>query len=242
MGPMVPDYGPNIVINTKNPLYILSTGKQQTHNIENCFELKDGRIIVTVSYQYILVYNLLNPRLIDIKIDCANLKISSLFNILQLDDGTIIFSGCSPHISLVQLESKSFKIINTINMDLYLRPCHVNACCKLSNGQLVFSLYSGYASIALFGYDANAKNLIYYYIFAFGGYSISKILECKNNELLFLQGELIFFNLKEQKEVLTIKRENGPCDAIKLNENFVIFDNSENIEIINLDDILFIEK
>lgn len=241
MGPGLPQLKPNIVTNTKNPLCILSTGKRDCNRIENCLELKDGRIIVNVSYQYILVYNLLNPTLIDIKIDCDTLKISSGFNIMQLDDGTLIFAGVSPYIRLVQIESKSFKIINTINMDLYLVRCHVDACCKLSNGQLVFSLEThGYETIALFGYDVNAKNLIYYYNFAISGYSIYKIIECKNNELFFHRGStqetgFTFFNLKEQKEVFSMKARNS-CEPIKLNENFILFSNSENIEIINLDD------
>ena len=244
MGPaaLTPKCGPNIVINTKKPLYLLQTGKLDSENIDQCFELKDGRIIANINFHHTLIYNLLNPILVDIKIDHSIFNNSRILNIYQLDDGILIFSGYSSEIRLIQLESKSYKIIRRINMHNYLTSCDVNNCCRLSNGQLAFSLYSnflGSGAIALLGYDTIAKNLIYYYHFELTGIQVNKIIECKNNEVLLIRSNLYnkeyaFFNLKEQKTILTLERKQI-CDPIKLNENFILFENLEKIEIINLD-------
>ena len=111
MRPIYPDCGPNIVTNTKKPLYLLQTRSRQ---IKQCFELKDGRFIVNIGYNYtVSVYNLLNPKLIDIYIGPFNNVIS---DITQLDDGILIFCGGS-YIRLVQIESKSYKIIKTVDMN-----------------------------------------------------------------------------------------------------------------------------
>lgn len=237
-----PKCGPNIVKNTKKPLYLLPTGKLDSQEIDQCFELKDGRIIANVNFHNIFVYNLLNPTLVDIKIEHSIFNNNRILNIYQLDDGILIFSGYSSDIRLIQLESKSYKIIRSINMHSYLTDCSVNSCCKLSNGQLAFSLYSnflGSGAIALLGYDSFAKNLIYYYQFELTGLQIYKIIECKNDEVLLIRKSLYnkeyeFFNLKKQKTVLTLERKQI-CDPIKLNENFILFENLEKIEIINLD-------
>ena len=126
--------------------------------------------------------NLLNPTLINIKIDCANYNNTEIFNIMQFNDDILIFSGCSSYFRLVQIESKSFKIIKTIDMSLYITSFFVNEGCKLSNGQLDYSLHNNnfrYESIALLVYDDSTKNLIYYYNFSFNKFPIYKIIEMK---------------------------------------------------------------
>ena len=55
------------------------------------------------------------------------------------------------------------------------------------------------------------------------------------SRMSFEDKEYTFFNLKEQKSILTIKRKQI-CEPIKLNENFVLFENLDKIEIINLND------
>ena len=248
---LIPQCPFNTVTNTKKPLYILPTRNGNNHfNVDQCFELKDGRIFTLVNSNYILVYNLLNPTLVDIKIDNSNFDNIEIVKITQLDDGILILYGRSPYIKLFQIESKSYKIIKSIDMSHFLASCHVLECCKLSNGQLAFSLNSEKNSdyyinyvielIAIFGYDTSTKSLINYYQFSFSGLAIYNILECKNNELLltrmsFEDKEYTFFNLKEQKSILTIKRKQI-CEPIKLNENFVLFENLDKIEIINLND------
>jgi len=200
---LLPQCGINIVTNTKNPLYILPTRIEKGHTgVAQCFELKDGRIISNINLNHILIYNLLNPTLVDIKIEYSNFDNKEIENIAQLDDSILIFSGHSPYIRLVQIESKSFKIIKTIDMSHYLNSCDVYTCSKLSNGQLAFSLHnknSGQEVIALFGYDSGTKNLIYHYQFSLSGLPIYNILECKSNELLLTRmdmsnKEYTFFN------------------------------------------------
>ena len=173
-----PKCGPNIVKNTKKPLYLLPTGKLDSQDIDQCFELKDGRIIANVNFHNVFVYNLLNPTLVDIKIEHSIFNNSPIYNIYQLDDGILIFSGYSSDIRLIQLESKSYKIIRNINMHSYLTYCNVNSCCKLSNGQLAFSLYSdflGSGAIALLGYDTFAKNLIFIINLKLLGFKLIKL-------------------------------------------------------------------
>ena len=51
----------------------------------------------------------------------------------------------------------------------------------------------------------------------------------------FSNKEYTFFNLTDQKTILIMKRQQV-CEPIKLNENYVLFENSDKIEIINLDD------
>ena len=115
--------------------------------------------------------------------------------------------------------------------------------CKLSNGQLALILHNENGDqevMALFWYDSGTQNLIYHYQFSLSGLPIYNILESKNNELLFARmdfsnKEYTFFNLTDQKTILIMKRQQV-CEPIKLNENCVLFENSDKIEIINLDD------
>lgn len=138
---LIPQCPFNTVTNTKKPLYILPTRNGNNHfNVDQCFELKDGRIFTLVNSNYILVYNILNPTLVDIKIDNSNFDNIEIVKITQLDDGILILYGRSPYIKLFQIESKSYKIIKSIDMSHFLASCHVLECCKLSNGQLAFSL------------------------------------------------------------------------------------------------------
>ena len=200
-------YGPNIVKNTKNPLYVLSKVNMDPYqSINQCIELKDGRILLIISGEPIHIYNSLNPTLIDLKIDFSK---EIPIGVIQLDDGILIFICKEAIIKLVQLESKSYKVIRNIYMSQYLKSVSlVKSLCRLSNGQIIFGLHDKYypfGIISVFQYDIRTKNLLAHLNY-FGIADIGKvdhILEWKNYEILIScpnrGDDHCFFNIKEKK-------------------------------------------